>query len=312
MIDASATRTTRRQWLQTSVTGLAAVGLGLGGRLVHATQVEPARATGPQFRKAVKIGMVDVPGSLADKFRLLRELGFDGVELDSPGGPSADEVQQAIADTGLVVHGVVDSAHWNQPLSHPDPEVRAQGYRALVEAIEMSRAYGGTSVLLVPAVCNDQVSYEVAWERSTPEIAKALAVAEEHSIDILLENVWNDFLTDPHETARYVDQFNHARIGAYYDVGNSVRFARPVEWVRVLGARIKKLDIKEYDLVKAKAEGWWKGFDAELLDGTCDWPDVMKELRRIGFSGWGTAEIPGGGRDRLADIASRMDRIFAS
>jgi hypothetical protein len=30
------------------------------------------------------------------------------------------------------------------------------------------------------------------------------------------------------------------------------------------------------------------------------------------FSGWATAEIPGGDEKRLSEIAERMDRIFAS
>ena len=39
--------------------------------------------------------------------------------------------------------------------------------------------------------------------------------------------------------------------------------------------------------------------------------DATGYFRRSG-GGWGTAEIPGGGRERLAAIAALMDRIFAS
>jgi hypothetical protein len=38
----------------------------------------------------------------------------------------------------------------------------------------------------------------------------------------------------------------------------------------------------------------------------------MAALRTIKYSGWATAEIPGGGHDRLQTIAANMDRIFAS
>jgi hexulose-6-phosphate isomerase len=55
----------------------------------------------------------------------------------------------------------------------------------------------------------------------------------------------------------------------------------------------------------------WKGFDVEIGDGDCDWPAVMQALRDIDFQGWGTAEVGGGKRDRLYDIAQRMDRVFA-
>jgi L-ribulose-5-phosphate 3-epimerase len=70
--------------------------------------------------------------------------------------------------------------------------------------------------------------------------------------------------------------------------------------------------VKEYSRKKMNEEGLRKGFRVELLEGDCDWPAVMKALRSVGYEGWGTAEIPGGGRERLAQIARNMDRIFAS
>ncbi|MEZ6096263.1 MAG: sugar phosphate isomerase/epimerase family protein [Pirellulaceae bacterium] len=243
----------------------------------------------------------------------LKDLGFDGVELDSPSSLTTDDVLNAIEKTGLPVHGVVDSIHWNKTLSDSDETVRAEGLKGLETAIRASKEYGGSSVLLVPAVCNQQVTYEDAWSRSIGEIRKILPLAEELEIDILLENVWNNFLTDPEETARYIDELDHDRVGAYYDVGNSVRYASPEKWIDVLGNRIKKLDIKEYDLTKTKdGQDWYAGFKAELLEGSCDWPKVISKMKTIGFSGWCTAEIPGGKRERLELIAANMDKIFAS
>ena len=91
-----------------------------------------------------------------------------------------------------------------------------------------------------------------------------------------------------------------------------VTYGWPEQWIRTLGKRIVKLDIKEYSRERRDKEGRWKGFQVELLEGDCDWPQVMAALREIGFEGWATAEIPGGGEERLTDIAARMDRIFAS
>lgn len=308
-------RQTRRGFVQCIGETSLAAGLmcvARGKVLARETGDESPASDRKRFKKAVKIGMVRVDASLTEKFRLLKELGFDGVELNSPGGPTADEAKQAVAASGLPVHGVVDSAHWRQSLSHPDAQVRSRGVAALKTAIRMANAYGGSSVLLVPGVVNKDVSYQQAWKRSTAEIEKVLPLAEEEGIDVLLENVWNNFLTDPDKTARYIDQFQSPRLGAYYDVGNSVRYAPPAQWIDTLGKRIKKLDIKEYDLNKGRREGWYAGFRVKLLEGSCNWPLVMKKLREIGFSGWGTAEIPGGGRGRMSEIARRMDRIFAS
>ncbi|MEW4454213.1 sugar phosphate isomerase/epimerase family protein [Bremerella sp. JC817] len=257
-----------------------------------------------RIKKAVKVGMVGVPGSLADKMTVLKELGFDGIELNSPGGPDAEEVKKAIEVSGLPVHGVVDSIHWNIRLSDPDEEVRQKGLEGLITAIHASKSYGGTSVLLVPGVVNNEVTYEQCWERSIEQIKKAIPIAKEANIQILMENVWNGFLTDPKETARFIDELDSDMVGAYFDVGNTVKFSPPHEWVPILGKRIKKLDIKDY--------GKGKGFGAKLLEGDVDWPKVMAELREIDYQGWATAEISGGPRDRLTEIADRMDRIFAS
>lgn len=257
-----------------------------------------------RIKKAVKVGMVGVPGSLADKMTVLKELGFDGIELNSPGGPDAEEVKKAIEVSGLPVHGVVDSIHWNIRLSDPDEEVRQKGLEGLITAIHASKSYGGTSVLLVPGVVNNDVTYEQCWERSIEQIKKAIPIAKEANIQILMENVWNGFLTDPKETARFIDELDSDMVGAYFDVGNTVKFSPPHEWVPILGKRIKKLDIKDY--------GKGKGFGAKLLEGDVDWPKVMAELREIDYQGWATAEISGGPRDRLTEIADRMDRIFAS
>lgn len=260
--------------------------------------------------KAVKIGMVKVPGTLTDKFRALKELGFDGVEMDSP-GLNQEETIQATAETGLLTPGVVDSKHWNDTLSHPDPEVRARGVAALETALRDAKAIGATSVLLVPAVVSKQVTYADAYNRSQEEVRKVIPLAEELGVMILFENVWNNFLLSPLETARYIDEFDSKLVGAHFDVGNVLRYGWPEQWIRTLGSRIKKLDIKEFSLKKQNDEGLWKGFDVELLEGDCDWPAVMQALKEIGYVGWGAAEIPGGDRERLGKIATLMDKIYS-
>jgi hexulose-6-phosphate isomerase len=298
--------TTRRDFLKVAGTALAAGGLS---SLLHA----PARAQTPGgFKKAVKFGMVHSDGPLVEKFKLLAELGFDGVEMDSPTGLDRDDVLRARDESGLPIHGVVDSVHWQDSLSHPDPDVRARGVEALQTAVRDAHYWGGTSVLLVPAVVSKEVAYDDAYVCSQAEIRKVLPLAEELGITIALENVWNNFLVSPLETARYIDELESTLVRAYFDVGNVLRYGWPEQWIRVLGPRIAKLDIKEYSLEKMNTQGLWKGFEVELLEGDCDWPAVMAALRDVEFVGWGTAEIPGGGRDRLQDIARRMDRIFAS
>jgi hexulose-6-phosphate isomerase len=303
---------TRRQWLATAAAGFAVSAVANRG-VAHA---EPAaELTGPlKLRKAVKIGMIggEVKNRpLAEKFSLLKKIGYDGVELDSPNQFDAKEVLAAIDKAGLPVHGVVDSVHWKKTLSDPDPAVRKQGLDALMTALRDAKAYGATSVLLVPAVVNKQVFYGDAYVRSQAEIKKAIPLAEELGIKILLENVWNNFLLSPLEEAKFIDELDSAFVGAYFDVGNVVRYGWPQHWIAALGKRVGKLDIKEFSREKMNNEGLRKGFDVEIGDGDCDWPDVRAQLKKIGYTdGWATAEVGGGGEERLTQILERMRKVL--
>lgn len=294
-----ASRMDRRQVL------LAAGALSLAGPAL-------AGATGPAHRlkKSLKVGMIQVEGRLADKFRAAQDAGFDGVELDSPSDLDPDEVLAARDAVGIELPGVVDSVHWRHSLGDPDPAVRAKGRAGLETAIKDCKRFGGTTVLLVPAVVDANVAYDDAYRRSQTELRRVLPLAAEHEVTIAFENVWNNFLLSPLEAARYVDELESPWARWYFDVGNVVRYGWPEQWIRVLGKRIVKLDVKEYSRAKRDGEGLWKGFDVEIGEGDCGWPAVMQALDEIGYEGWASAEVGGGGPERLRDIARRMDEVF--
>src|SRR5262245_25955887 len=237
---------TRRQVLKTSA-------LFLVGQRPGSRRFTAASQKRPGMKKALMFGMVKTEGTLLDKFRMLKEVGYDGVELDSPGF-DVKEVLKARDATGLQVCGVVDSVHWKQTLSDPDPAVRAAGLTGLKTALRECKEYGGNSVLLVPAVVNKQVSYADAYSRSQAEIRKALPLAEELKVKIAIENVWNQFLLSPLEAARYVDEFKSPWVGWHLDIGNLITFGWPEHWIKILGKRIVKLHIKEFSRKKRDEE----------------------------------------------------------
>jgi L-ribulose-5-phosphate 3-epimerase len=265
----------------------------------------------PQIKLALKFSMVEIPGmSILDKFRMLKDIGFDGVEFDSPNTFDNKEIVSARDKTGLVIPSVICSKHWSSPLSSPDPKVRAECVEAMKVALSDCREYGGTSVLLVPGVVNQDVNYEDAYKRSQEEIRKLLPAAKETGVKIAIENVWNNFLLSPMEAARYIDEFNDPMIGWHFDIGNIVRYGWPEQWIRILNKRILKLDVKEFSRKKEREEGVWKGFDAELTEGDNNWPEVLKALEEIGYNGWASAEVDGGDRKRMEHVYSGMCKIF--
>ena len=247
-----------------------------------------------RIKKAVKFHMIKEEMSVLDKFKLLKDVGLDGTEIHVTSKVDRNEVRRAIDRTGVVVHGFLNS-------DKPD----------LIYAIDSAKYYGGSSVLVVAGRVDASHPYDEVYRQQQSRILKALPYAEKHNIKLLIENVWNGFLLSPLEMARFIDELDSPAVGAYFDVGNVVRFGWPDHWIRILGKRIAKLDIKEYSRAKQMNEGLRKGFEVEIGEGDCDWPAVRKALNEIGYtSGWATAEVPGGDRNRIAEIAKRMNEVL--
>lgn len=289
--------TNRRQFLQTS----AFAALSAGSFL----KAEDS-PTSP-IKLALKYNMVSFDVDLAKSFSILKEIGYDGVELDAPGGQNKVEALAASKSTGLPIHGVVDSIHWRTRLSDPDEAVREKALEGLLTAIRESHSVGGTSVLLVPAVVDDKTTHDEAWERSIAQIRKALPLAKELNIHILIENVWNQFLYDPKgnnaQDAKllcdYIDEINSPLVGSYFDIGNHQKFGKPAEWITQLGKRIVKLDVKDWGV---------KGGFGKIGEGDVAWVDVRAALKQIKYKGWATAEVAGGNREACAEILAQMKK----
>jgi L-ribulose-5-phosphate 3-epimerase len=264
-----------------------------------------------KIRKGIMYATIELKGSVLEQFKAVKAAGFDGVEPMSH--MSQEEVLAAFKETGLSAASVCCATHWKNPLSDPSADVRAIGVRGLEQALRDAKAYGATSVLLVPAVVNKQVTYKEAYVRSQIEIRKVLPMAQELGVKIAVENVWNHFLLSPLEAERYIDEFESNAIGWHFDIGNVITFGWPAQWIGILGKRIQKLHIKEYSLAKRDKTGPNSGFDVKFLEGDNDWPAVMKALDEIGYQGWGIAEQPGADSpEGLKDLADRMGKIFAS
>src|SRR5258707_15864833 len=184
-----------------------------------------------QIKKGIMWATVGMKGSVLEKMKAIKAAGFDGVEMMSH--MDQKEVLSARDETGLIIPSVCGMHHWAKPLSDPNPKVREEGLEALKQTLRDAKAYGASSVLLVPAVVNKDVSYNDAYTRSQAEIRKAIPLAEELGVKIAVENVWNYFLLSPLEAARYIDEFKSPAMGWHFDVGNVLNIGWPEHWIPV-------------------------------------------------------------------------------
>jgi hexulose-6-phosphate isomerase len=247
--------------------------------------------------------------SLTERLTLAKQVGFDGIDLDEAGSITAAEARQASIDSGLYIHNAINHDHWKFKLTSADENQRAQGIANLEHCLRVSHAAGGSGALLVVGHANDGSEQETV-ERSRDAIQQVLPLAAALGQHILFENVWNGMFYDHNEGpeqsadrwAAYVDSFNSPWVGMYYDIGNHWKYGQPGEWVRTFGKRIVKMDMKGY----SRANNGW----ADIGEGDLPWDDVRAALDEIGFAGWFTAEVGGGGPERLAKVLADMKRVL--
>ncbi|MDO5524375.1 MAG: sugar phosphate isomerase/epimerase family protein [Bacteroidia bacterium] len=264
------------------------------------------------LKKSLGLGMIQEELPLTDKFKLAKDLGFHGVELNSPVDFSMSEVLQAKTASGIELPTVVNKDHWSSPLSDPDAAVRQKCIESVAKSLQEVKEMGGDTVLVVPGVVNDKVSYEQAYITSQNAIRQLIPYAEKTGMQIALENVWNNFLISPLEAKRYIDEINHPLVGWYFDIGNILRYGWPEHWIKTLQGRIMKLHIKEFSRELMNSKGLWEGFKVDLLKGDNNWPVVMKAVSEINHTGgWLTAEVGGGDRNHLKQISTQMDTIIS-
>ena len=272
---------------------------------------QPSLAAAAQRRpiyKTLKIGMVNVPGTLTDKVKAVKTAGFDGIEMDSP-GMDVSETRQAIAQSGLTVDGTVCSTHWSIRHTSPDASVRAQALKDLQQALRDTHAVGGHTTLLVAGHGKDGEEAQI-WQWALDNIALALPLAGELGVYIAIENVWNHFMYNhdggadqsAEKYVKFVDELNSPWVGLQFDIGNHWKYGSMGDWIRQLGKRIVKLDIKGFSRAK--------GEFTKITGGDIDWADVRRALDEIGFSGWVAAEVDGGGPDHLQEVAREIDQVL--
>jgi hexulose-6-phosphate isomerase len=263
------------------------------------------------LRKAIMYATIGVKGSVLEQFRAMKEAGFEGVE--PMGGMDRDEVLTALRATGLQAASVCCHTHWAKPLSAPDELTRRVGLLGLEQSLRDAQAYGATSVLLVPGVARNGVTYEQCWERSILEIRKVIPVAKETGVKIAIENVGNDFIASPEQAVAYLDDINSEWVGWHFDIGNAGRVGPAERWIQVLGNRIHRIHVKDYSATPADAGAKGKA-RPKLLEGDTNWPAVMRALDLAGYTGWAISEQPSSHSadvETARDLAQRMDRIFA-
>jgi len=257
------------------------------------------------MKKGICIGSLP-EGSYLERFKLAKKTGFDGVEVNTiETDEGLEEVKKASVETGIEIPSVMNASHWKFPFSSNKEEDIEKAISGMRNSLKTAKFLGADTVLLVPGVVNEEISYEEAVRNSVKNIKKIIPEYEEKKIFIGIEEVWNKFLLSPVEFREYIDNFNSEVVAAYFDVGNILLYGYPQQWIGSLAGRIKKVHLKDFKLGT-------KSF-VYLHQGDVNWKKVKEALTEIGYDDYLTAELPVDKNDpegRILQISKDIDKIL--
>jgi hexulose-6-phosphate isomerase len=295
-------RTNRREFVKGSLAAACVASIGADALADVSSKGAPVALP---IKKGLVFDMLPSSMSVADKFKLARDAGFEVVQAPTtPDEHEAEQLKKAAEAAGIRIDSVMNMDHWKYPLSSGDAAVVAKSMEGMRTSLRNAKLWGSDSVLLVPAVVNPQTSYLEAWTRSQKQIRELIPMAAELKVVIAIEEVWNKFLLSPLEMKKYIGEFESPWIRAWFDVGNVVLYGYPQDWIRTLGKSIYKVHLKDF---KRKEGGYaW----VNLGDGDVDWAAVRAAFTETGYAGSAIAELDSGDEAYLRDVSKRIDRLL--
>ena len=251
------------------------------------------------MKKSINAWTIPDSFTFEETFACVAKAGFDGLELnvDAPGHSAHSlSLETTEAETAAIlelskkyslpVSGISTSLWGRNPIGAVEPELREKGFELLKKQVEFAQAFGCDGVLVVPGGVSETLSIQGAWDSAIETFRLWKPFIEDCGVKVGVENVWKYFFVSPFDMARFIDELSIKNLGAYFDVGNVAIVSNPEDWIEILGSRIQKIHVKDFNKT-----GSYSGSFVNLLEGTIDWAKVVSGLRKAGYDGYLTAEL---------------------
>jgi L-ribulose-5-phosphate 3-epimerase len=248
---------------------------------------------------------------IKDGLTLCQEIGYAGFEilltesgeLTMNAGPNEYRAIRAMSESsGVELVSICGAGS----LTDDDPAVVARSKAQVRKMLEAAEALGIDTILVTGGGTTEKVGYDAAHDRLLRALQELRPDAERHRVNIALENVWNKLLISPLEMREFLDQVGSPFVGCYFDTGNVALYGFPEQWIRILGSRIKKIHFKDFKIDHRERRYEWP----QLMQGTVNWPAVMREIRAIGYDDYVITEVCGD-RAVYGETCRVMDTILA-
>ena len=296
----------RRDIIKTALTAAGAASLSGVSKVNAAPDKRKASPKKFRMKKSINLWAFPYPErmSLKECLQLAKDEGFDGIELnydlESDLSPKSGHKEFAVIRKdaeriGIEISGLCSFLFWPYPLTSNDPQERARGMELAGLMTEAAHHLGTENLLVVPGAVHmpwrkdhDPTPNDVCDQRAREAVGKLLPKAEKLKVYLNMENIFfNGYLMSPMEMNDFVDSFDSNHVHVHFDTGNIMIFQFPEHWIPILGKRIRNVHLKEF--TKKGTDFSLESF-RPLLDGTTNWPAVMKAFDTVDYHGYLTFE----------------------
>ena len=260
------------------------------------------------------------PGyGLYESIRILRDLGFQSIEMHPMGSPEArpgmppgfqfdrigEDQKSRIRDALRGFRHISTHLPWTDtPYFSPFETAAEFGVRQIDIALEAT-GFLGAEVANIHAQRSAHLSLEQAWPTMVRRFRRWGDIAKRHGFRLAIETGYPESVKD---FVRLIEAINHEHVGATVDVGHQGNYAELVERVPpdrkgtaegiqayndVTHEIIDRLGSKIFHLHIHDIEPATWSEHKPLIHGFVDYPRLIAKLREIDYTGLLIFEIGG-------------------
>src|SRR5699024_4254753 len=144
--------------------------------------------------------------------------------------------------------------------------------------IELAQAMQVKIIQVVPGTISPALTYNQSYELSKKAIEHLAEIIKKTGITLGIENVTNNYLSNPIEFSAFLNDVNTPSVQGYLDIGNARMYGLLGHWINLLSNKIIAIHAKDISLET-------RGFRPVLL-GDVDWPTVINKIKKYNLSGY--------------------------
>jgi len=224
--------------------------------------------------------------NLEQNVRLIRDLGYDGVELAvrDPSQVDADAIASLVSECGLVVPAIgTGQAYIEEGLSFADPQIRRNAIDRIKQHVQFAKKFGAQVIIgLIRGTCEKREEQGEALKRVGECLRECASHGAEHGVALVLEPLnryETSLLNNFRQTIDFLDEIRAENVGILADSFHmNIEEPSIAESLQFAGNRIAHVHVADSN---REAPG----------RGHINFAEFVTTLTTIGYDGFYSAEI---------------------